>query len=84
LVNLDYFVYIISCADKSLYCGFTIDLKKRLIKHNEGKASKYTRSRLPVKMVYFERFSDKSRALRREYEIKQFSRKKKLLLIKKN
>ncbi len=76
-----FYVYLLECCDKSLYCGWTIDLKKRLKKHNEGKASKYTSVRLPVRAVFFEKVKTKSLALKREFEIKSFSRKKKLALI---
>ncbi|NLX62559.1 MAG: GIY-YIG nuclease family protein [Tissierellia bacterium] len=75
------YVYILECADKSLYTGWTVDLDNRLKKHNEGKASKYTRSRLPVKLVYYETYDNKIDAQRREWRIKQLSREKKLKLI---
>ncbi|UYO98935.1 GIY-YIG nuclease family protein [Oceanotoga sp. DSM 15011] len=78
------YTYILKCSDNSLYTGWTNDLKKRLETHNSGKGSKYTRSRLPVEIVYFEEFKNKSDAMKREYEIKKFSRKNKLILIKKN
>jgi len=76
------FVYILACADGTLYPGWTKDPEKRLKAHNEGSASKYTRSRRPVRMVYREEASDKSAALKREREIKRMSRAEKLLLIK--
>lgn len=76
------YVYVLECADNTLYTGWTIDLDKRIKVHNEGKASKYTRARLPVKLVYLETFDDKITAQRREWEIKQMSRKDKLMLIK--
>lgn len=75
------YVYILQCIDNTLYTGWTVDLDKRVHTHNEGKASKYTRGRLPVKLVYFETFSNKIDAQRREYRIKQLSRKEKLRLI---
>lgn len=77
----EYFVYILECKDKSLYTGYTTDPRRRLYEHNEGKGAKYTRSRRPVKMVYLEKFSSLSQALKREYSIKQLDRNKKLLLI---
>lgn len=80
----DYVVYILRCADNSLYCGITNDLKKRIKNHNAGKASKCTRARLPVELVYFEEGFDKSSALKREIEIKKLSHDKKLNLIKEN
>lgn len=76
------YVYILECADKSLYTGWTLSLENRLEKHNKGKASKYTRARLPVKLVYYELFDNKIDAQRREWNIKQLSRKEKLKLIK--
>ncbi|MEB3429550.1 GIY-YIG nuclease family protein [Citroniella saccharovorans] len=77
-----FFVYILSCSDKTLYTGITNNLKSRLDFHNTGKASKYTRSRLPVKYVYIEEAGEKGSALSREIQIKKLSRKKKLELIK--
>ena len=81
MTNLSY-VYILLCKDDTLYTGWTVDLYKRILKHNEGKASKYTRARLPVSLVYFETFKDKIDAQKREYKIKQLTRKEKLELIK--
>lgn len=75
------YVYILECSDNTLYTGWTNNLEKRLSSHNKGTASKYTRCRLPVKIVYFEKLEDKSLALKREYAIKQLSRTKKLKLI---
>lgn len=77
------YVYILECADGSLYTGWTTDLDRRLKLHNAGKGAKYTRSRCPVRLVYKEIFQDKSSALRREYEIKQLTRVQKLFLIAK-
>ena len=77
-----YYVYILECCDKSLYTGYTNHLEQRIKAHNEGKGAKYTKGRRPVSLVYFESFQTKSEALKREYAIKQFSRKKKLELIK--
>jgi len=76
-----FYTYILRCADGSLYTGYTTDLTRRLNRHNEGKASKYTRSRLPVEMVYSESFHTKEEALRREVAIKALSRAEKLKLI---
>lgn len=70
------------CNDNTLYTGWTVDLYKRILKHNRGKASKYTRGRLPVKLVYFEVFNNKIDAQKREYAIKQLNKKQKLELIK--
>ena len=76
-----YYVYLLRCADGTLYTGFTNDLARRLAAHNAGKGAKYTRGRRPVELVYWESFSNKSSALRREYAIKQLSRRQKLTLI---
>lgn len=76
-----YFVYLLRCNDNSLYTGWTTDLEKRLLAHNKGNASKYTRARRPVSMVYNEEFETKQDAMRREYEIKTWNRDKKLGLI---
>ena len=76
-----FYVYLLECKDKSLYCGWTNNLKARLRAHNAGKASSYTRSRLPAKLVFFEKTKTKSLALKREAEIKAFSRKEKLRLL---
>ena len=75
-------VYILSCADGSFYTGWTTDLNKRLRTHNAGKGSKYTRSKLPVALVYYETFEDKGAALKREHAIKRLSHIEKSDLIK--
>lgn len=75
------YTYLLRCADGSLYCGWTNDLEKRLAAHNAGTASKYTRSRLPVEMVYAEAHDSKQEAMRREYRIKRLSREEKEALI---
>ncbi|HCO23456.1 MAG TPA: hypothetical protein DIT97_10500 [Gimesia maris] len=77
-----WFVYILRCADDSLYTGITIDLNRRCEQHNAGTASRYTRSRLPVTMVYHEIQANRSMALKRELEIKAMSRTAKESLIK--
>jgi putative endonuclease len=76
-----YFVYILRCSDNSLYTGWTTDLEKRLLAHNKGTASKYTRTRRPVSRVYSEECETKQDAMRREYKIKTWSREKKWELI---
>lgn len=78
------YVYILKCSDNTLYTGWTTDINKRLKCHNKGNGAKYTRCRLPVELVYFEKYEDKSSALKREYAIKQLSREKKLSLINQN
>lgn len=75
------YTYIVECADGSLYTGWTNDVEKRLAVHNAGKGAKYTRPRLPVKLVYIEQHPTKEMAQRREYEIKQLSRREKIALI---
>ncbi len=76
------YTYILKCADGTLYCGWTNDLEKRIKAHNSGKGAKYTRSRLPVTLVYFEEFENPVDAQKREYQIKLLSRSEKLNLIK--
>lgn len=75
-------VYILRCADNTLYTGITDDLDRRIALHNAGKGAKYTRGRGPVSICYREHCEDKGQALRREYEIKSLSRERKLALIK--
>lgn len=70
-------VYLLECADQSLYCGVTKDLEARIASHNEGTASKYTRSRLPVTCVAQSPFLTKQEAFRLEYQVKQLPRGKK-------
>ena len=75
------YTYIVKCSDGSLYTGWTNDLEKRLRAHNEGKGAKYTKSRRPVVLAYYEEFQTKEEAMRREWEIKQMSRQKKMRMI---
>lgn len=79
-----HYVYILECGDNTLYAGYTNDLEKRIKVHNQGIGAKYTRARLPVKLVYSEQFDNKSDAMKREYSIKQLTRKQKEELIKGN
>ena len=79
-----YYVYILECADKTLYTGYTTDLRKRVKNHNESKVgAKYTKARRPVALKYSEKLPTLSEALKREFEIKKLTRKEKLDLIKK-
>jgi len=79
-----WFVYILECSDKTLYCGITTDLERRLCEHNKGsKGSKYVRARRPAKIVYSERSENRSTAQSREYKIKKMKRYEKLELIRK-
>ena len=77
------YVYLLRCADGSLYCGWTTDPQARLKAHNSGRGAKYTRSRLPVELVHLETYEDRHEALSRECRIKQMSRaeKEKLLAV---
>ena len=75
------YVYILTCADGTLYTGWTNDLAARLQTHNSGKGAKYTRSRLPVSLSYYEEYETAREAQSREVKIKQLSRKEKLALI---
>ena len=73
-----YFVYILHCADGTLYTGWTTDIEARAHAHNSGKGAKYTRARRPVEVLYTETAADRSAAQRRELEIKRLTRAKKL------
>lgn len=73
--------YIVRCADGTLYSGWTNDLDRRIKAHNSGKGAKYTRSRLPVELVYSESFDTKEAAMSREWHLKRLTRRKKLELI---
>ena len=81
-MNGKWTVYILRCADNTLYTGITDDVDRRIALHNDGKGAKYTRGRGPVSICYQEYCEDKGQALRREYEIKAMSREQKLSLIK--
>jgi putative endonuclease len=75
------FVYLLSCRDGSLYAGAAKDLRARLREHEAGRASRYTRSRLPVRLVWSRRVRSWSRALREEWRIKQLTRREKEALV---
>lgn len=77
-----WFVYILRCVDGSLYAGISKDVKRRCQQHNAGTASRYTRSRLPVKLVLQEVHPSQSAALKREAAIKAMTRKEKLAMIR--
>ena len=74
---MTWFVYLLRCSDNSLYCGVTNDLQRRVKKHSTGKGAKYTRSRLPVELVWQSSGTDKSTAHKAEYYIKQHSKSQK-------
>ena len=76
-----YYAYILRCGDGTLYTGYTDDPIRREAVHNSGKGAKYTRARLPVKLVYTEAFETKGEAMQREIRIKQLTRTEKLALI---
>lgn len=79
---MSYFVYILECNDGTLYTGWTVDIDKRVLAHNESKTgAKYTSARRPVKIVYQEECAGKSQAMKREIEIKKMTRACKLALI---
>ncbi len=73
-----WFVYVIQCVDGSFYTGATNNLEKRFLEHKTGKGGRYTRSHKVIKIIYSERFLTKSEALKKEFEIKSWSRLKKI------
>ena len=75
------YTYIVKCRDNTYYTGWTKDLDRRMKAHNRGNGAKYTRSRRPVRLVYYEAYRTKEEAMRREREIKRMSRKEKEKLI---
>lgn len=75
------YTYIVQCADNTLYCGWTNHLEDRIKAHNSGAGAKYTKSRRPVVLVYYETFETKNEAMSREYFIKRLKRSEKLKLI---
>jgi putative endonuclease len=77
-----YYLYIIECADKTLYTGITKDLERRIFEHNETKrGAKYTSSRRPIRLVFFQKFEKRYLAMREEYRIKQLRKAQKVELI---
>ncbi len=75
------YVYIIECSDGTFYTGWTNNLEKRIDMHSKGTGAKYTKGRGPVKLMYHEEFENKKDAMKREYDIKQLTRRAKLSLI---
>ena len=75
------YVYILRCRDNTFYCGWTTDLTARIDAHNSGKGAKYTCSRLPVELVYYEEYDTKHEAMSREWHIKRMTREEKTELI---
>lgn len=82
---MQYFVYLVRCADETLYTGITTDLERRMNEHNgmdkNAKGAKYTATRRPVHLVYSQKFSNRSNASKEEYRIKKLSREEKKILI---
>ncbi|KTG08142.1 endonuclease [Haloprofundus marisrubri] len=76
-----HYVYVVECADGSLYTGYTTDVQRRVAEHNAGDGAKYTRGRTPVELVHSETYESKSAAMSREYAIKQLSRRQKERLV---
>jgi len=76
-----HYVYVVRCANGSLYTGYTKDIEVRMAAHNEGKGGRYTRTHRPVELIAFWGFTTKREALQIEYRIKQLSRQKKLELV---
>ena len=73
-----YYVYLVECSDNTYYCGYTINLERRINEHNDSiKGAKYTSGRRPVTLKYYEKYENLSEALKREHEIKQLPRKEK-------
>ena len=70
-------LYVLKCRDNTLYTGITLDISRRVQQHNSGTASRYTRCRLPVKLIFSEPCRNRSQALKKEYAMKRLSRKKK-------
>lgn len=78
---MKWFIYIVECSDKSLYCGITNNIARRIDQHNSGKGAKYIRGRRPVRLVYSEEAESMSKAMKRERQIKKMKRSQKLNLI---
>jgi len=78
---MSHYVYVLECADGSLYTGYTTDPERRVAEHDAGEGAKYTRGRTPVELVHTECFAVRSDAMAREHEIKQLSRAEKERLV---
>lgn len=81
---MGFFCYIVECADGTFYTGWTTDPERRTRQHNNGKGARYTRQHGPVKLVYVECMADRSQAMRRERDIKAYTRERKIRLINTN
>ena len=82
--EVKHYAYMLRCADDTIYSGYTTDLPRRIAAHNRGVGAKYTRSRLPVKLVYYESFATIQEAMRREAAFKKLTRAQKLTYVLKN
>jgi putative endonuclease len=82
MTDMEHTVYILKCSDQTLYTGYTNDLENRLKMHEAGKGAKYTKGRGPFQVIFVEKFPTKEEAMKREYEIKQLTRKGKFQLIR--
>jgi putative endonuclease len=82
MADKDYYLYIIECVDNTLYTGITTNVSRRLKQHNAGKASKYTRSRRPVRLLVSYLVGNRSEASKEEYRVKKLKRKEKLKWIR--
>ena len=76
----EHYAYLLRCADGTIYSGYTTDPERRAAEHNSGRGAKYTRSRLPVELVYYARYATRSAALKREAALKKLSHAEKLML----
>lgn len=81
IMEKGHYTYMLRCSDNTIYSGYAVNPEKRLIVHNSGNGAKYTRARLPVKLVYYEKHESKSEALRREIALKKLTRAEKEYLI---
>ncbi len=79
-----HYTYVVECSDGTFYTGYTTDVERRVQEHNKGIGSKYTRSRLPVTLLYYEEYSSRSKAMKREYAIKDLTRREKEEVINSN
>lgn len=77
----EHYVYVVECSDGTYYTGYTTDVERRVAEHNAGTGAKYTRGRRPVELVHVEAFADQSRAMQREYAVKQLRRADKDALV---
>ena len=82
MTGRDHYVYVLECADGTLYTGYTTDVERRVAEHDAGEGAKYTRGRTPVEVVLTEGFDTRAAAMRREHEVKALSRREKERLIR--